>query len=252
MTRSAPPVSLDIEEHPSPNHNERRAAVDILLLHYTGMADCAAAIDRLCDPASDVSSHYVVRENGAILRLVDEERRAWHAGHGNWQGRGDINSRSIGIEICNGGHEFGLPPYPRRQMAAVMALCRDILSRWLIPPRNVLAHSDTAPQRKVDPGERFSWARLAAAGIGHWVRPSRARAGMALRPGMGGEAVEALQNELAAYGYGITASGRYDEQTEIVVRAFQRHFRPSRCDGIADAATRSTLRQLLATLAPAG
>lgn len=252
MKRSALPAALDIVAHPSPNHNERRAAIDILLLHYTGMTSCAAAIDRLCDPTSDVSCHYVVREDGTILRLVDEERRAWHAGHGNWQGRGDINSRSIGIEICNGGHEFGLPPYPRRQMAAVMALCCDILSRWLIPPRNVLAHSDTAPQRKIDPGERFSWARLAAAGIGHWVKPSRARADMALRPGMGGEAVEALQNDLAAYGYGITVSGQYDEQTEIVVRAFQRHFRPSRCDGIADAATRSTLKHLLATLPPAG
>lgn len=244
MKRSVP--RLVIEEHPSPNHNERRAGVDILLLHYTGMASCAAAIERLCDPSSEVSCHYVVREDGAILRLVAEERRAWHAGQGMWEGRGDINSRSIGIEICNGGHDFALPLYPERQIRAVVALCKDILSRWPILPGNVLAHSDTAPGRKIDPGERFPWARLAREGVGHWVRPSRAKAGASLRPGDEGAAVEKLQRDLAAYGYGLPATGQYDEATAIIVRAFQLHFRPRLCDGIADAATLSGLNRLLA------
>ncbi len=246
MAKTQATNSVLIEDRPSPNFNQRRAPVDILLLHYTGMADGEAAIERLCDPASEVSSHYVVNERGQILRLVSEDARAWHAGKGQWQGRGDINSRSIGIEICNGGHEFGLPAFPAKQIAAVIALCEGILERWAIAPHNVLAHSDTAPGRKSDPGERFPWARLAAAGIGHWVRPSRSRTGLTLVPGARGPDVGELQTRLADYGYELAVTGVYDEATETVVTAFQRHFLPKNCSGRGDPATRRTLERLLA------
>lgn len=242
------PTSLCVTVRPSPNHNERRAPIDMLLLHYTGMASCEAAIERLCDPTSDVSCHYVVTENGNVLRLVGEERRSWHAGQGHWQGVGDINSRSIGIEICNRGHDYGLPPFPRRQIAAVIALCRDILSRHPIPAHHVLAHSDIAPGRKRDPGERFPWQALARQGIGHWVRPSRVKAGATLHAGNYGPAVEELQQKLARYGYPIAISGRYDLETQQAVIAFQRHFCPKMCDGQARPAMRATLDRLLLTL----
>ena len=246
MAKTRASNSMLIEDRPSRNFNERRETVDILLLHYTGMASCDAAIERLCDPASAVSSHYVVNEGGKILRLVSEDERAWHAGQGRWQGRGDINSRSIGIEICNGGHQFGLPAFPAKQIAAVIALCEGILQRWVIAPHNVLAHSDTAPGRKSDPGERFPWARLAAAGIGHWVTPSRARSGPTLAPGAHGPGVRELQAHLADYGYDLAVTGVYDEATENVVLAFQRHFMPKNCSGMGDPATRRTLERLRA------
>ena len=232
---------------PSPNHDERAggARPDILLLHYTGMPDEQDALRRLCDPAAKVSAHYLVFENGHVAQLVPEARRAWHAGAGSWKGRGDINSRSIGIEIANPGHAGGLPEYPDRQIAAVISLCADIVRRHAIAPRQVLAHSDTAPSRKEDPGEKFPWWRLAEAGIGHFVRPVTIRDGATLARGAEGPTVLALQRDLADYGYGIAPSGIYDAETEIVVTAFQRHFRPERVDGIADLSTLATLADLL-------
>jgi len=241
----------DIEERPSPNHGERRSGpTDILMLHYTGMPDCEGAIRWLCLPESQVSCHYVVRADGAIVRLVAEDRRAWHAGAGSWAGAQDVNSRSIGIEICNPGHDFGAPPFPAEQIAAVIDLCRDILTRHPIPPERVLAHSDTAPGRKRDPGEWFPWTQLAAAGIGQAVEPVPIGTDAGLTLGDAGDHVMRLQGDLAAYGYGITASGLYDRGTADVVAAFQRHFRPERVDGIADRSTVVTLARLLDALGP--
>ena len=233
--------------HPSPNHDERRDGrrPDIVILHYTGMESAAAALERLRDPAWKVSSHYLVLENGRVLQLVPESRRAWHAGAGAWAGSTDINTRSIGIEIVNGGHEHGLPPYPNPQIAAVGELTLDVAARWQIPPRRILAHSDIAPDRKEDPGEHFPWGLLHKLGVGHWVRPEPVTIG---EDAQLNDAVPDLQRMLARYGYDLPETGRADARTASVVTAFQRHFRPERVDGIADRSTRETLRRLLAAL----
>jgi N-acetylmuramoyl-L-alanine amidase len=237
-------MSLQITECPSPNHEERRAPIDMLLLHYTGMETGEAARARLCDANAKVSAHYIVEEDGRVLRLVPEERRAWHAGVASWGGQSDINSCSIGIEIVNGGHDFGYPDFADPQIAAVEALCLDILARHEIAPARVLGHSDVAPERKADPGEKFPWARLAKAGIGHWVAPQDIVDGPVLQRGDRGDTVAELQFQLADYGYGIEVLGVFDAKTEAVVKAFQRHFRPAQVDGIADVSTVATLRLL--------
>lgn len=233
---------------PSPNHGARPGGrrPDMLLLHYTGMASEAEALAWLCNPASKVSSHYLVLEDGEVVQLVPESRRAWHAGVSSWAGEPDVNNRSIGIEIANGGHPGGLPPFPAAQIRSVTRLCRDIVARWRIQPDLVLAHSDVAPGRKEDPGERFPWAELHRAGIGHWVPPAPIGDGRFLARGDHGQPVEALQAMLALYGYGIGITGAFDDATEKVVQAFQRHFRPARVDGVADASTITTLRDLAA------
>jgi len=227
-------TDLEIIERPSPNHDARPQglAVDMLVLHYTGMKTGAAALERLCDPASRVSAHYCIEEDGSIYRLVPENRRAWHAGVASWQGDDNINARSIGIEIVNPGHEFGYRPFPSSQMAAVTTLALDILATHPIPPARVLGHSDIAPLRKQDPGELFDWPRLAAAGIGLW-------------PGDIGAAVleSAVANALRRIGYGYT-----EDDLPKVVRAFQRRYRPSNVNGIADAQTRRRMADLLAVI----
>jgi N-acetylmuramoyl-L-alanine amidase len=234
----------------SPNLGSRRGRVrpDMVILHYTATLSAAAARAWLCDQASQVSSHYLVDETGRITQMVGEDMRAWHAGASSWRGDADINSRSIGIEIQNPGHHLGYDDFPEAQMQAVTALCRDINSRHHIEPRHVLAHSDVAPGRKIDPGEKFDWRRLYQSGIGHWVQPSPATDGNSLRPGDQGEVVLRLQRMLADYGYGIALSGSYDRRTETVVGAFQRHFRPALLDGVADASTMATLETLLNSL----
>jgi N-acetylmuramoyl-L-alanine amidase len=230
---------------PSPNHDARNQPPDILLLHYTGMTSTADAIDRLCDPAAKVSSHYVVEEDGNVLQLVPEACRAWHAGLSSWEGVSDINSRSIGIEIANPGHGFGYPDFPENQIVAVIALCRDIVARHCVRPDRVLAHSDVAPQRKLDPGEKFPWERLHLAGVGAWVAPSPVQLGAASMLRDSGPEVADLQAALRDYGYGIEVTGVYDDLTEAVVTAFQRHFRTDCIDGCADRSTIETLRALL-------
>ncbi|MGB1547820.1 MAG: N-acetylmuramoyl-L-alanine amidase, partial [Alphaproteobacteria bacterium] len=163
-------MRVTVLEHPSPNHEPRPegAAIDTLILHYTGMKTAEAALARLCDPATKVSAHYLIDETGRIYALVPEERRAWHAGEACWQGETNLNDRSVGIELVNPGHEFGYRPFPEAQMAALEALLQEILARHPIPAERVLGHSDVAPGRKTDPGELFDWARLARAGIGCW------------------------------------------------------------------------------------
>ncbi len=232
---------------PSPNHGERRggARPDLLLLHYTGMPTADEALRRLCDPAAEVSAHYLVMEDGAVIQLVPEDRRAHHAGVSSWAGETDINSRSVGIEIVNPGHAGGLPPYPDVQIAAVTRLAQAIVEHWGIPAERVLGHSDVAPGRKEDPGERFPWDRLAVAGIGLWAEPLPVTEDVVLRPGDHGPAVQAVQDALAFYGYGIEATGAYDDATRLVVAAFQRHFRPARVDGILDSSTLGTLQNLV-------
>ena len=240
---------LRLVQRPSPNFNERVGVEgpDILLMHYTGMQSCEAAVQRLTDPAARVSSHYTIDEDGTVYVPVDESLRAWHAGVSHWRGATDINSRSIGIEIVNPGHEFGYRAFPDVQIDAVIELSHGILSRHRIAPRNVIAHSDIAPGRKEDPGELFPWSRLAGEGIGLWVEVP-AVIGESLSPGDRGDAVRALQMDLAAYGYGIDPTGDYDGRTRDVVIAFQRHFRPAKFDGVADAQTRDLLRRLLVTV----
>jgi N-acetylmuramoyl-L-alanine amidase len=232
-------------ERASPNFNEREGVErpDILLLHYTGMRTCAEAVARLTDAAAKVSAHYTIDEDGTVYAHVPEHLRAWHAGVSSWRGAADINTRSVGIEIVNPGHEFGYRPFPDVQIETVIALGREILARHRIPPRNVIGHSDVAPGRKTDPGELFPWKRLAGAGLGIWVE-AEALPEPLLAAGAEGATVAAFQQALARYGYGIEATGAFDERTVAVVEAFQRHFRQSRVDGVADGETQAILRAL--------
>lgn len=235
----------------SPNFDERKGdrPPDMILLHYTGMPNGQDALNRLTTAASRVSAHYVVFENGRIVQCVPEEKRAWHAGESAWAGETDINSRSIGIEIVNAGHEFGYTDFPLRQIAAVISLCKSIITRrGPISADRILAHSDVAPARKQDPGEKFPWGLLSESGVGHWVRAAPLDLeGQGLKPGDRGDTVIRLQRALRTYGYGITETGSYDDATRLVVTAFQRHFRQARVDGVADPSTLLTLRALIET-----
>ncbi len=235
---------------PSRNHGPRAdgRAPDMIILHYTGMPDHCRAISWLCDPKSEVSSHYFVDEDGSIHQLVRESERAWHAGKSCWAGERDINSASIGIEIANAGHPGGLPDFPEIQIEAVVRLCRDCGQRWNIAPERVLGHSDVAPVRKVDPGENFPWAGLFDAGVGHWVEPAPMGSGRFFQRGETGQPIEALQSMLSLYGYDIEITGMFCDRTKGVIEAFQRHFRPQRIDGIADISTIETLHRLIASL----
>jgi N-acetylmuramoyl-L-alanine amidase len=247
-----PPDSFIVADvAPSPNFDERKDAhpPDMILLHYTGMPTGEAALEQLTKAATKVSSHYLVFEDGRIVQCVPEERRAWHAGEASWAGESDINSRSIGIEIVNPGHEFGYTDFPLRQVAAVISLCKSIITRrGPISADRILGHSDVAPARKQDPGEKFPWGLLSESGVGHWVRAAPLNLeGMGLKPGDRGDSVTRLQRTLRSYGYGLEETGNYDEATREVVIAFQRHFRQARVDGIADPSTLLTLRALIET-----
>ncbi len=222
----------------------------MIVLHYTGMRSGEEALARLTDAAAKVSSHYLVHEDGRIDQLVAEARRAWHAGLSSWKGVTDINSCSIGIEIVNPGHEFGYRDFPDAQIETVIALCRDIIARHDIPLARVLAHSDIAPERKQDPGEKFPWGRLAASGVGLWLEPSPLMEGTTLHPEDRGPQVAELQRVLARFGYAADITNRYDKGTIEIVTAFQRHFRPARVDGIADRSTVATLQRLLTASSP--
>jgi N-acetylmuramoyl-L-alanine amidase len=235
---------------PSPNHEPRLGGrtVDMLILHYTGMEQAEAALDFLTREESKVSAHYLIDEEGRVAQMVPESERAWHAGQSRWAGETDLNSCSIGIEIHNPGHDLGYPDFPESQMRAVEVLCLDILGRHVIPAERVLAHSDIAPGRKRDPGERFDWARLARAGIGLYVASAPLGDDLGMGVGDEGAAVAALQRTLLSYGYGVEVTSTYARGLEQVVEAFQRHFRPARIDGRADASTIQTLERLIAAL----
>ena len=250
MKTFTPDTSIASDVIPSPNYGERSKGrePDMIVLHYTGMPDVEGALARLCGAGTDVSAHYVVLEDGRIVQCVPEAKRAWHAGASSWAGEEDINSCSIGIEIVNRGHDWGYPDFPLRQIATVIALCRGIMLRRHVPSHRVLAHSDVAPARKKDPGEKFPWHSLANSGVGHWVQPAPVARGEALLLGTISDDVQNLQMALAKYGYSVPLTGKYDGPTMEVVTAFQRHFRPARVDGIADRSTLSTLHSLLVSL----
>lgn len=233
---------------PAANTEPRRGKrPDILLMHYTGMRSGAAAIDWLARAESKVSCHYVVDVDGRVTQQVPEALRAWHAGLSYWAGETDINSCSIGIEIQNPGHEMGYHPFPDAQMSAVTALSRDIVERWSIVPDRVLAHSDVAPLRKIDPGEKFDWRMLAQRGVGLFVEPSPVREDdCGLEVGAPAASVAAAQALFQSYGYDIAPTGDLDAKTVAVVKAFQRHFRVARIDGRIDLSTLATLELLLA------
>ena len=218
---------MNVIARPSPNFGERAAdgLIDMLVLHYTGMPSAGAALARMCDPAAKVSAHYCIDEEGNAFQLVDEKQCAWHAGVSYWRGHADVNARSIGIELVNPGHEFGYRAFPEPQMDSLIDLCGEVLSRHAVAPRNVVGHSDIAPSRKTDPGELFDWRMLAGEGIGLWPEP--AKADPADVPAM-----------LADYGYNAAEEG--------ALTAFQRRFRPSRIDGVADQETAGLLAGLLA------
>jgi N-acetylmuramoyl-L-alanine amidase len=217
-------VTLRIFEAPSPNTEPRPngTVIDTLILHYTGMQSGAEAIARLRDPAAIVSAHYVVEEDGSIFRLVPEVLKARHAGVSHWRGRSALNASSIGIEIVNPGHEWGYRHFPAMQMAALADLCLEIMARHPIPARNVVGHSDVAPDRKQDPGELFDWEGLAANGIGFW-------------PERDGPAEGDPLSLLGRIGY------RTDLPLDVLVTAFQRHWRPDVVDGRLDAGTLARL-----------
>lgn len=239
---------IDLVQAPSPNFDARRGPPDMLVLHYTGMQTGEAALARLRDPDAGVSAHYLVEEDGRVFQLVPEERRAWHAGRGVWRGEDDVNAASIGIEVVNPGHEFGYRPFPEAQIAAVTALVAAVRDRWTIPDNRIIAHSDLAPDRKADPGELFPWKRLAEAGHGLWFEPAAERVAALtglLQTGDEGIGVMVLRAGLHRLGYGLKPGPDYDAETETTVRAFQRHWRPARVDGVADGETRARLVGLL-------
>jgi N-acetylmuramoyl-L-alanine amidase len=221
---------LPIIDTPSPNHDERSLPVSMIVLHYTGMQDDASAIARLCDPEAKVSCHYLVGEDGQILRMVPEERRAWHAGDSWWRGVTDINSASIGIEIVNPGHEFGYRPFPEEQIDALVPLIADIKERHGVTRGNIVGHSDIAPTRKQDPGELFPWGRLAKLRL---ALPRPAKNLMDPRWTDGGFLLA-----LERFGYDVS-----DKLAAVV--AFQRRFRPELIDGEIDGECRAILLGLL-------
>ena len=222
-------MSSQVTDHPSPNFGPRPDGIiiDMLVIHYTGMPSGVAALRRLCDPAAEVSAHYLIEEDGRLFRLVGEAERAWHAGVASWGGDTNINDRSIGIELVNPGHDYGYRPFPAAQMAALIALATDILTRHPILARNVVGHSDVAPSRKQDPGELFDWHALAAAGIGAWP--------------------DALGDGCCCDAGALLTDIGYDTSDfELALVAFQRRYLPARVDGQLDV---DVLNQLAAVAA---
>jgi N-acetylmuramoyl-L-alanine amidase len=221
---------LVTREQPSPNWNERELPVSMVVLHYTGMRSADEALARLCDPAAQVSAHYLIDEDGTVISLVPEEKRAWHAGQSYWRGMTDINSASIGIELVNPGHEFGYRPFPEAQMGALLPLLANIVDRHHIVPANVVGHSDIAPARKQDPGELFDWNRLARLKLALPI-PKPKMWLVYDNPG-------AFYLALERFGYDIV-DGR------AAIAAFQRRFRPAMIDGELDGQIGGLLFELL-------
>ena len=243
-------MTIDAVQRPAPNFGDRApgAKIDIVVLHYTGMETTKAALHRLCDAEARVSAHYLIDEGGQIYALVAEEARAWHAGEALWAGARDINSRSIGIELANPGHEFGYCDFPGAQIDALIPLARDIIHRFGIPAARVLGHSDVAPGRKQDPGERFPWRQLADAGIGLFPPDG-------LAPDADAPSREAFLGGLACLGYGVGVPvGDQDGAADgiepgtgpgHVITAFRRHFRPDHLTGPVDGVDGARLGWLL-------
>jgi N-acetylmuramoyl-L-alanine amidase len=222
-------MAYRLVECPSPNRDARDAAVDMLVLHYTGMKTADEALARLTDPAAKVSAHYTIGRDGRVYRHVPEDARAWHAGVSYWAGARNINSRSIGIELVNPGHEFGYIPFTDEQIAALIDIAQEIMARHEILPARVVGHSDIAPARKQDPGELFPWKTLSEYGIGLWPQAS---------------VQTAPQNALAQFGYGLQPDVEWTQRDAVI--AFQRRFRPKKLDGLWDTECALRLAGLLA------
>jgi N-acetyl-anhydromuramyl-L-alanine amidase AmpD len=236
----------DIVHMPSPNFDARDCAISHIILHYTDMPDADAALARLCDPTAKVSAHYLIRRDGqGRCNWLMRRRAPWHAGVSYWRGQTDMNAASIGIELDHDGHDAAgnMAAFPAAQMRALIALVADIVARHALDPRHILGHSDIAPGRKIDPGEAFDWAALARAGFGFWLDDIKIEDVPTLAAGSSVEkgAVAPLQKALAAFGYRIVADGHFGPQTQAVITAFQRHFRPAKITGTADAETQSLI-----------
>ncbi|MBK18561.1 MAG: N-acetylmuramoyl-L-alanine amidase [Rhodospirillaceae bacterium] len=221
---------MKLLDHPSPNFGDRApgSEVDKLILHYTGMQSLEISLERMCDSAAEVSAHYLIDEDGTIYKMVDEEKRAWHAGASYWRGETDINGQSIGIELQNPGHEWGYRDFSEAQIASLIELSSEILIRHNIPAKNVLGHSDIAPDRKQDPGVLFPWQQLAIKNIGFWPTQSSGECESDITE-------KIVRENLTLIGYDPNAS------LSGTVSAFQRHFRPSLIDGTPDKETASLI-----------
>ena len=241
-------MSAPFIKTPSPNFDTRAHPISVLVLHYTDMPDYQTALDRLCDPQSKLSAHYLITASGVCHALVEESARAWHAGVAHWRGIDDVNSASVGIELDYAGEsaDGSLPHFAEAQIKTLIELAGGIVRRYQIAPHCVVGHSDIAPDRKTDPGAKFPWVKLAEQGIGLWVEtpPQTLPDLPILARGDASPAVTELQRALARFGYGVAADGRFGAQTQAVVGAFQRHFRPSRIDGCADSETQFLLEAL--------
>jgi N-acetylmuramoyl-L-alanine amidase len=260
------PHPVHFIDRPSPNFEPRTTEIDLVVLHYTGMYNAAIALRRLTDPAplagqypgpwqdpdidpmtqlGRVSAHYLIDEEARVYRLVHEAHRAWHAGASSWEGRTDTNDRSIGIEIANGGHDFDLPDFTEKQINAVIVLLQEILPRHGLWPSRVVGHADVAPGRKRDPGEKFPWGRLAEFGVALAPRCAVGQGGeVLLKRGDEGEAVRALQEKLACIGYGLAATGVFDEPTFHCVHALQTRYRQRELSGAVDQETRDIVDEI--------
>jgi N-acetylmuramoyl-L-alanine amidase len=277
-------MPLEIIQHPSPNFDDRKRPIRFIVLHYTGMQSADGALRVLSDPLpqreaylkeipaspllvdgrpadrvlvpapmSKVSSHYLVYEDGRVFQLVDEAKRAWHAGRGSWDGEADVNSCSIGIEIANGGHDFGLPDFPEAQIQSVMTLVHAIMERHGLDRQHVIGHSDLAPSRKPDPGEKFPWKRLAERGLSIWPVASPEDGDQRVlfdTLGTMDSGISVIQTGLGTIGYGVEVNGTYDGVLQDIIRAFQRRFRQSKADGIIDVETVSLIGRVAAILRP--
>ena len=219
-----------MKHQPSPNFDDRASQLDMLILHYTGLPTLEDSLARLCDPASKVSAHYLIDEAGEVFSIVPEAKRAWHAGKSFWAGETDINSASIGIELQNPGHEFGYRPFPAAQIESLMHLCKDIIERHNILAKNILGHSDVAPQRKQDPGELFPWQTLAGEGIGVW--PGKL-------PEVQSFDEQTIRKMFTRFGYNPADS------LGDIITAFQRHWYPENITGETDIETLARLKVLL-------
>ncbi len=232
-------------DRPSPNFDERKdgAKPELIVVHYTAMASAQAALDRLTDPAARVSAHYLIDEKGNIYQMVDEDKRAWHAGISSWDGKDDVNSRSIGIEISNRNGD----PYTKEQQFSLALLCKDIMFRHGIRPENIIGHSDVAPDRKQDPGQHFPWEKLSRHGIGVYPKPSAADR---FNAAADADSPEKLKELLSAAGYGVDAFGKDMPTLKELVTAFQRHYEQdafkdsAKTTGIATEDTVAMLRAL--------
>lgn len=238
---------MKIQQAPSPNFDERTLPVSLLILHYTGMKTGGEALERMTDAEAKVSAHYMVEEDGQVFQLVDEDKRAWHAGVSEWQGESNINSNSIGIEIVNRGHDWpnedgSLAEYPDVQINAVIALCKEIISRH--GSLTLLGHSDIAPARKIDPGENFPWQGLAAAGLGYWPDVQSDDRRVLFEEGSRDRGVAIVQRGLAHIGYGARVTGVMDEETKLIIEALQRRYRPDQIDGVVDIQTMDVIKAL--------